>query len=375
MGTQRSSVQKRLKLVFWDPLSCRHLQVSMALALSVFVLFAFTVCDTAISCQNEAGEPVDWFIIYKLPTYKIGEVGSGVDYMYLDPSLETWQLSKFMINTSQGAIGNTLSQLYSKAINKSSSSAYALYNDSPPVLKYLRGYGHTKGVLLFDLYQGFWLSHSIPHFPSFPEMGYLYPSSGKVNGQTALCVSLHYDQFLHITQHLVYLFPRLYNCSVPSAFATKLPQLAQLCAGHRPEALSDKKMDQLVSLQGEMFFTFAKSERFVDDIYTGWVAQVLNVNLLVETWQRQGHDLPSNCSLPNHVMNIKRIRLPGSVPFHSKYDHSKWCISWAYQKHLTCLGDLNREVFQMWRGGGLLCSYNTLIYKAFRQVVDWYIGC
>lgn len=65
-------------------------------------------------------------------------------------------------------------------------------------------------------------------------------------------------------QHLVYLFPRFYNCSVPSTFATKLPQLAQLCAGHRPEAPSDKKMDQLVSLQGEMFFTFAKSERFVD---------------------------------------------------------------------------------------------------------------
>lgn len=54
------------------------------------------------------------------------------------------------------------------------------------------------GVLLFDRSQGFWLSHTIPHFPSFPEKGYLYPSSGKVNGQTALCVSYQYEQFLHI---------------------------------------------------------------------------------------------------------------------------------------------------------------------------------
>ncbi|XP_061539634.1 deoxyribonuclease-2-beta [Phycodurus eques] len=347
----------------------------MATPLTIFVLLALTVCDAAISCQNEAGEPVDWFIIYKLPTYKIGEVGSGVDYMYLDPSLGTWQLSKFMVNTSQGAIGNTLKQLYSKVIDKSNSSVYALYNDAPPVLKYSKGYGHTKGVLLFDHSQGLWLSHSIPHFPSFPEFGYLYPSSGKVNGQTALCVSLRYDQFLNITQHLAYLFPRFYNCSVPSAFATQLPQLAQLCAGYRPEVPSDKRMDQLLSLQGEMFLNFAKSERFVDDIYTGWVAQVLDADLLVETWQRQGHDLPSNCSLPNHVMNIKTIRLPESVPFHSKYDHSKWCLSWLRQIQVTCLGDLNREVSQMWRGGGLLCSYNPLIYKAFRQVVDWYIGC
>ncbi|XP_077439633.1 deoxyribonuclease-2-beta isoform X2 [Vanacampus margaritifer] len=315
------------------------------------------------------------FIIYKLPKYKIGEVGSGVDYMYLDPSIGTWQLSKYMINTSQGAIGNTLNQIYSKAINKSNSSVYVLYNDSPPDLKYIRAYGHTKGVLLFDASQGFWLSHSIPHFPSFPEMGYVYPSSGKLNGQAALCVSLHYDQFLHVTQHLVYLFPRFYNCSVPYAFATNLPQLAQLCAGQRPEALSDKRMDQLFSLQGEMFLTFAKSERFVDDIYTGWVAQVLKADLMVETWQRQGHDLPSNCSLPYHVMNIQRIRLPKSVAFNSKHDHSKWCISSADPKHLTCLGDLNRAEYQMWRGGGLLCFYNTLIYKAFKQVVDWYIEC
>lgn len=57
---------------------------------------------------------------------------------------------------------------------------------------------HPAGVLLFDRSQGFWLSHTIPHFPSFPERGYLYPSSGKVNGQTALCVTYKYEQFLLI---------------------------------------------------------------------------------------------------------------------------------------------------------------------------------
>lgn len=111
------------------------------------------------------------------------------------------------------------------------------------------------------------------------------------------------------------------------------------------------------------------------DIYTGWVAQVLDVDLLVETWQTMAHDLPSNCSLHRHTMNIKRIKLPGLVKFHSRYDHSKWCVSLRYQEQVTCLGDLNREKAQMWRGGGLLCSLNPLIYKAFRQMVDWYISC
>lgn len=74
-------------------------------------------------------------------------------------------------------------------------------------------------------------------------------------------------------------------------------------------------------------------------------------------------------------MNIKRIRLPGPVLFHSHYDHSKWCVSQAYEDQVTCLGDLNREKTQLWRGGGLVCTFTPLIYKAFRQVVDWYLGC
>lgn len=57
---------------------------------------------------------------------------------------------------------------------------------------------HPVGVLLFDHTQGFWLMHSIPHFPSFPEKGYAYPSSGMLYGQTALCVTYQYEQFLFI---------------------------------------------------------------------------------------------------------------------------------------------------------------------------------
>lgn len=117
------------------------------------------------------------------------------------------------------------------------------------------------------------------------------------------------------------------------------------------------------------------SSAFLSDIYTGWVAQVLRADLLVESWQRLGPELPSNCSLPKHTMNIKRIQLPGSVRFQSFYDHSKWCVSQAYEDQVTCLGDLNREKAQMWRGGGLVCTFNPLIYKAFRQAVDQYVSC
>ncbi|KAM8745778.1 deoxyribonuclease-2-beta-like isoform 2-T2 [Acanthopagrus schlegelii] len=287
----------------------------------IIVILCCTWCSADISCRNEAGEPVDWFIIYKLPRYQIGQVGSGVDYMYLDSSVGSWQMSKFMVNTSQGAIGSTLNQLYKGKVYMSNSSVYALYNDGPPILDYKQEYGHTKA------------------------------------------------------KQMAYLYPRFYNCSVPAAFSADLPQLAQLCEGTKPTLASDKSAQQLFTIQGDKFLSFVKSESFVDDIYTGWVAQALDADLLVESWQTQGHELPSNCSLPRHALNIKRVQLPGPVRFQSHYDHSKWCVSRIYEDQVTCLGDLNREKAQQWRAGGLVCSFNPLIYKAFRQVVDWYIGC
>lgn len=230
-------------------------------------------------------------------------------------------------------------------------------------------------MMLFDRSQGFWLSHTIPHFPSFPEKGYVYPDSGKVNGQTALCVTCRTEQFLHIVEQLVVMNPRFFNCSVPPALLPDFAPLSQLCEDIKLPTDKDRSVKQLVSARGEKFVNFAKSSLFVDDIYSGWVAPLLDVDLLVETWRTGGHALPSNCSLPRRTMNIRRISPPASELFLSRHDHSKWCVSLDPGAQLVCLGDLNREKSQMWRSGGLTCSNNSVIYKAFRQLVDKYISC
>ncbi|XP_035269417.1 deoxyribonuclease-2-beta [Anguilla anguilla] len=340
----------------------------------LLVLFSFTPCHTEISCKNEDGKPVDWFIMYKLPKYKIDDVGSGLEYMYLDSSEEGWQLSQFLVNSSQGALGNTLKPLYTRRGLKSNRSAYVLYNDAPPLMNYTRQYGHTKGALHFDQSQGFWLIHSVPHFPPFPERGYSWPSTGQHYGQTVLCVTYKYGQFPEIAQQLLYYNPHVYNCSLPVEFQKDMASLALLCDGSKLPWVS-KRMQGLISAKGEHFLSFAKSKFYVDDIYTGWVAQTLKTDLLAETWQHSYHVLPSNCSLPNHVMNIQRIKLPGPIQFKSSFDHSKWCVSRMYKDRWTCLGDMNRDGPQIWRSGGLVCSQNPIIYKAFRQAVAWYISC
>ncbi|KAJ8376416.1 hypothetical protein SKAU_G00069960 [Synaphobranchus kaupii] len=330
-------------------------------------------CHTEISCRNEDGKPVDWFIMYKLPKYKIDDVGNGLEYMYLDSSNEDWQLSQFLVNTSQGALGSTLKPLYTGGGIKSLRSAYLLYNDAPPLLNYTTKYGHAKGALHFDQSQGFWLIHSIPHFPAFPERGYSWPPTGKNNGQTVFCVTYKYGQLLQIAQQLLYYNPHVYNCSLPVVFRKDMASLALLCEGSKLPWVS-KRLQGLTSAKGESFLSFAKSKFYVDDIYTGWVAQILKTDLLTETWQHS-YVLPSNCSLTNHVMNIKRIKLPGQIQFKSYFDHSKWCVSRMHKDHWTCLGDLNRENPQAWKSGGLVCSQNPVIYQAFRQAVAWYNGC
>uniref|UniRef100_A0A8C6W155 deoxyribonuclease II n=1 Tax=Nothobranchius furzeri TaxID=105023 RepID=A0A8C6W155_NOTFU len=279
---------------------------------------------------------------------------------YLSELLSPHITSRNLRSTSENLLAVPRTRLKTKGDRAFQTIAPRLWNSLPSNLR----------VVLFDHSRGFWLSHSIPRFPSFPEKGYLYPSSGKVYGQTALCVTYQYAQLLRIVKQLVYLYPRIYNCSVPAVFSADLPQLIQLCEGSRPPQASCRRMEQLSSARGDKFVSFVKSEKYVDDIYTGWVAQVLNADLLVESWQNQGHALPSNCSLPKHAMNIKRIQLPTSIQFQSRYDHSKWCVSRVYEDHVTCLGDLNREKAQLWGGGGLICTYNPVIYKAFRQLVD-----
>lgn len=65
-------------------------------------------------------------------------------------------------------------------------------------------------------------------------------------------------------KQMAYIYPRLYNCSVPAPFLADLPQLAQLCGGIKPQLSSDRRVEQIFSMQGEKLVSFAKSEKFVD---------------------------------------------------------------------------------------------------------------
>ena len=78
-----------------------------------------------------------------------------------------------------------------------------------------------------------------------------------------ICLLLNMS--LSPAQQLVYLIPRVYNCSVPSSFLDDFADLAQLCKGSKlPLPSSSKNIESLLSAKGEEFVHFAKSEGFVD---------------------------------------------------------------------------------------------------------------
>ncbi|XP_032868179.1 deoxyribonuclease-2-alpha-like [Amblyraja radiata] len=317
-----------------------------------------------ISCQDDNGQPVDWFIVYKLPK---DVDGSGINYKYMDHGTSGWRTGRYTVNSTQGAVGATLQQLYGQS--QSNNVAFVLYNDQSPIESSSDG-GHTKGVVLLDQTQGFWLVHSTPHFPPPAQESYQWPSSGRRYGQSFLCVTYPYSQFQEIGTQLLYNSPHVFDHSIPPSFAKDLPDLQRAAAGEHKKTPPWARKVVLSSAAGKQFTSFAKHKNFGADLYKDWVADVFQSDLFVQSWLNCRRALPSNCSGQYAVYNVEGILFPKGAAFSTHVDHSKWCMtrpgggsSW------TCIGDINRDQAQEERGGGTVCNDDPAVWDAFSILV------
>ncbi|XP_028282424.1 deoxyribonuclease-2-alpha [Parambassis ranga] len=338
-----------------------------------------------ISCYNDGGDATDWFYIYKLPK-EHGRKSpiAGEMYLLLENGSEGWTEGKGSLNDTTGALGRTVGQLYSQG--KNTEVAYILYNDQEPsedfgaklVENGESRAGHTKGVLLLDKNQGFWLVHSTPLFPATQKTGqYYYPSSGVINGQNFICVTYPLDAFQTIGEQLQINEPNVYDCNIPESLASLLPALADVCRKHLSSQivprvkLASNRSVTLTSQGGTNFISFAKGALFDDDLYHAWVAPTLKSDLLVQFWIRSRGILPSNCSLGWKVLDITRINPGDTFTFKASQDHSKWAVSPKAAGHKSgggwvCVGDINRNEAEEKRGGGTVCLQDPVVWKAYR---------
>ncbi|XP_049586309.1 deoxyribonuclease-2-alpha isoform X3 [Syngnathus scovelli] len=318
-----------------------------------------------ISCYNDQGDAVDWFYMYKLP--KMHGAASGLMYLLLDESSAGWTPGVGTINDTMGALGRTLAQLYWQT--QQAGVAYILYNDQDGLGHNHKG-GHTKGVVLLDKTQGFWLIHSTPIFPPARQAGrYHFPDSGATYGQNFLCVSFPLDHFHTIGEQLQINQANVYDCDVPPFFAAAAPALSAVCNQSSALAPPTNRSVTLTSKGGATFVSFAKGAAFDRDLYQSWVAPALRSDLLVQFWIHSGGILPSDCSPGWKVLDVTRLSPGGLSPYNNSKDHSKWAVSprpATADGGWLCVGDINRNRAEEKRGGGTLCQRRATVWKAYR---------
>lgn len=325
-------------------------------------------------CRNHLNEPVDWFIVYKLPRlpYSIDPfIANGTGYIYLDSSssVDQWHLSSESITSSLSLTGLTLQSLYNSKEN-----SFMFYNDQPPNHPFSLIYGHSKGVLAFhdQTQTGFWLVHSVPHFPSTIEQGYGYPDSGRVFGQTMLCITLNVsaasiplNSIDILSNHFLYTRPFVYAYGLTSFASERYSILANGIIPNKAH-ISEPPYTRSYSLNISSFevLTFAKYGLANIDMLSELIVPSLRTTMLSETWSNGGQiNLPSNCTGEYHTENIEKL----SFNFTVHNDHSKWLVS--ENNTWTCIGDMNRQVEQIKRHGGFVCINNKNIQQRFKQLV------
>lgn len=235
------------------------------------------------------------YYLYKLPNSaegnEIDSKNSGLNYLFITPdSAGQWTLSKVLIDNSSSMPGRTLSPIYK---DDKDNNLVMMYNDEPTNGSPEESRGHTKGVVVANDISGFWLVHSVPKFPpALEEGGYDYPKSGKIYGQSFLCISFTGDEMGKIGKQLSFNEPQFYSSHVPNYLKTWVSQRVWMFSDFSfpsiyPELVAALKMttitkapyyslETLYSRRGTKFLSFAKSQKFNEELYDDLVAPHFN---------------------------------------------------------------------------------------------------
>ncbi|XP_043206365.1 deoxyribonuclease-2-beta-like [Amphibalanus amphitrite] len=346
--------------------------------------------DLQLGCRDHNNQLVDWYVLYKLPKPKSQKskeefaglseeekdfVREGSAYLHISSASTKgpWSLSKVPIWDSNSHPGRTLEPVYNYGRR---CLFYRFYNDHWPVdVNAHWDKGHTKGVLAYDGNYGFWMIHSVPKFPPAPKdgTGYSYASNGLRFGQSFLCISLKYlSEFNKIIKQLqineAFCYAWKDHDDDDDYVSLTVPREGPCRLDRYGGRLHQKEDWAIQFIRGDMRI-FAKSSSYHVDLYSDLVAPNLTTSLYAETWRA---NLSSSCSGLYHVEDVRNVTVTtatGKFGFPSTNDHSKWAVSKDRTKPWVCIGDLNRAVSQMRRGGGTVCFRNYNLRDNFHDAV------
>jgi deoxyribonuclease-2 len=332
---------------------------------------------TILSALSERSDnSVDWWFAYKLPE-DVSINGSakttGLEYLYLDSGCnKALALTGRQIDSPESALMRTLDQLNEKNRSTQKSLGWILYNDEKPDrTEDSETKGHSKGALVFDQKtdSAFWLLHSWPCFPSLHQA----PFPSAEYGQTFLCVSLR--DFKTAEE----IAKQMYQQNEPQVYDFRtdgLPEKSWLyrLARNTKSNDQDPPADLRFQSRGGYDFRFlAKNRHWDEDFWIDWVRPRLDVNLDVETWRRGKRPGTEDCDGDHCVEDTLYVNLEQlgvNCEWHYTKDHSKWAVSESGAGHWVCVADINRQISQEKRGGGVICFQHEQFWKDLSNVAQ-----
>ncbi|XP_075559681.1 cell-death-related nuclease 7-like isoform X1 [Dermacentor variabilis] len=331
-----------------------------------------------VSCKDAAGMDVDWFVLYKLPKTSRNNKASlklyGGEMAYYDSFSQkpTWKLLPSDIyNDLKNPVTETLKPIFGKKPEKGVGAV--VYNDQPPKNFSGTRAGHSKGVLMAGKgkYGGtVWLQHSVPRFLEHLEQGYVYPTSGRENGQLFLCLSMELEAVEVVARHLQVQAANVYQRNVPE-WAKNFPEFWKILNKNYMRSPKDIKVDFLKTLKMQTIIAIAKPPNWQKDVYTEGLRDQVKDNITVQSWRNgAGGAEDTYCTRNYSVRDVNMIGVQtsdGYAEFGSSEDHSKWCV--AQEKGIFCVSSLNRMNSQKKRGGEVTCLLDDNLAQLFRNTI------
>jgi deoxyribonuclease II len=323
-----------------------------------------------LSPLNEAGQPVDWWFLYKAPKLSAGQntaAATGYEYAYYDAAVGRLQRSPNLLTDNKGALRLTLDALFNAP---AATTGWILYNDEMPASAARRdngNLGHTKGVIAFDTATktGFWLLHSWPKYADPEAIGKVMPTP--MYGQTFLCLAIDLATASKIAVQMAnHQEPQTYEPHLPTSLAKSDP-LYRLTQPIDPNETGDSDAVDYRTRGGLDFKVIAKNKKWGKDFWNDLVGPTLKEDMDVDTWIRGPLPPQADSDGIHRTLDIKFIDLrPSGLPWAwpETHDHAKWGIT--YKNNWVCVGDMNRMISQEKRGGGTIAFQDPQLWAALK---------
>ena len=375
---------------------------------------------------GDSGKTVDWWFMYKVSKEShttTGQTVTGGEYAYFDSSMSKQRgaklvLSKKRVDKQNGALHETLGQLFTEDAKATRSLGWYCYNDEDQLdddgeITGDAERGHCKGVLAFDLESNsaFWLIHSVPMFPMTTDAN--YPASGLSMAQTSLCISLPdvgtaksiaqlmfdaHGPNVNLSSDLL-----LKSLTHPNGFSkSEMPMTDVLALLQKddPRILLMQNLNGSLkkpkpysgriafhSRAGEKFLAIAKNKAWGNpkldrggekDFYDDLVGPVLKEDIAVEDWAATGSRIPAEVERGDklRVESMRSVNLTSQgIPFSwsSKVDPGRVAIADRSNPESShrwvCVGDINFADALDAFGGGTVAFKCQALWTSLAQAI------